>query len=70
MNAEYIFKLTWKRVLLIVLAWLAAFLLHNVVSAILGIEEPFFFIVAVIFIPLYFLVSLGYTLVKLFVSRN
>jgi len=68
-------KLTWKKLLLIVLAWIVAVFLHGLVYG-LGIyffgkdflgpggDEAFFFIIAIIIIPLYFIISLIYSLVK------
>jgi hypothetical protein len=62
--------LTWKKVLLILVAWVAAVLLHNIVYGLFkdyfdshGGDEPFFFFIALIVIPLYVLVSLIYTLI-------
>ena len=62
--------LNWKHLLYIVIAWIVAFLLHNLLymlfSGIFGPEadEAFFFILTVFVIPLYFIASLGYTLVR------
>jgi len=57
--------LNWKKLLIIVIAWILAFVLHNLISALIGLngEEPFFFIIAVIVIPLYFIICLVYTLI-------
>jgi hypothetical protein len=61
-------RLTWKRLLGIAAAWLTAAFLHNAVYALFfnyfqrtGGDEAVFFILAVIVIPFYFLVSLIYT---------
>lgn len=58
-------QLTWKRVLLIAGAWVLAVVLHNLLYALFfsntGGDEPFFFIIAVIVIPLYFIASLLYS---------
>ncbi len=62
------FLLSWKRFLWIILAWFAAVILHNLVSALLGIEEAVFFIIAVIILPLYLIISVIYSLVKSFKS--
>ncbi len=51
-----------KRLILIVAAWIVAAVAHNLVSALLGIEEAVFFLLAVIVIPLYLLVSIAYTI--------
>jgi hypothetical protein len=69
---DKLFLLTWKKVFLGVIAWFVAVILHNLVYAfIVGVlkieivDEPFFFIIAVLVIPLYFLISIVYTLIKL-----
>lgn len=58
-------RLTWKRVLLIAGAWVLAVIMHNLLYALFfsntGGDEPFFFILAVIVIPLYFIASLVYS---------
>lgn len=68
MNLEKYFLLNWKKTLIIVIAWLLAVILHNVTYAIFydffistGGDEPVFFIIAVIIIPVYFITSVGYT---------
>ena len=63
--------LSWKRALILACAWLLSVLLLNVIYGLfsnyfdhtLG-DEPAFFILAVLVIPLYFLVSLLYTLIS------
>jgi membrane protein DedA with SNARE-associated domain len=69
------FLLSWKKFFGIVIAWFLAVFLHNAVYA-LGIyfggenfwgpngDEAFFFIIALIVIPIYFLISVVYTLIK------
>jgi choline-glycine betaine transporter len=44
--------------------WIVAVVLHNLLSALFGTEEAVFFIIAVIFMPAYFLIALVYTAVK------
>jgi len=39
-------------------------LLHNFISALFGVEEAFFFILVVFVLPIYFLISVVYSLVK------
>ena len=64
------FLLTGRRFLVIVLAWILAVVFHNAVYALLadtlgpGGDEPFFFLLAVVVIPLYFAASLVYTVAK------
>ena len=70
MKIKNIFLLTFKKILLILVAWIWALLLHNFVYGLFkeffdshGGDEPFFAIIAVIVIPLYLLISLVYTIV-------
>jgi len=61
------FLLTWRKAVLVLVAWVACAVLHNVVYALLvkfwGFkgDEPFFFLLAVVVIPLYVLIALVYT---------
>lgn len=56
--------LTWKSFFVMAIAWLLSVSLHNFVSGLINKEEPFFFILAVIIIPAYFIISLIYTIIK------
>lgn len=79
--AEKLFYLTWRRLWIIIVGWFVAVLLHNAFYA-LGIyfggenfwgqggDEPVFFIIAVIVMPIYFIISLGYTFYKTMVGRS
>lgn len=65
------FLLSWKRLIIIFASWFLAVLLHNLVSMLLRIyskgsldEEAVFFTIATL-IPLYFLICLVYSLVKI-----
>lgn len=62
-NADKWLYLTKKKFLYLVVAWVAAVILHNAVSKLLGIEEAVFFTLAVPIIPLYFIVMLVYTII-------
>jgi len=69
-NWNKYFLLSWKKILLIALSWIVAVILHNLVYGLFktyfdshGGDEPFFFIIAVIVIPLYFFVCLIYSLI-------
>ncbi|MBU2633835.1 MAG: hypothetical protein KJ674_01170 [Nanoarchaeota archaeon] len=57
-----LFLLTWKKILLIIASFVVSVILHNLVSGLLGVEEPVFFIISVIIIPIYFLICIGYSL--------
>lgn len=68
--------LSWKRVLVITCAWVLSVLLHNLIYGLFydyfrraGGDEPVFFILAVFVIPLYFIISLVYTVIRLVRSR-
>ena len=63
--------LSWKRVLIIAGAWVLSVLLHNVIYGLFyehfsrtGGDEAVFFILAVVVIPLYFIISLVYTVIR------
>lgn len=65
------FLLSWKKILLIIVAWFVAVILHNVIYGVIKYfnpaftgDEAFFFIIAIIVIPLYFIISLIYSLIK------
>jgi hypothetical protein len=68
--------LSWKRVLIVACAWMLSVLLHNLTYGLFydyfrrtGGDEPVFFILAVFVIPLYFIISLVYTVIRLVRSR-
>jgi hypothetical protein len=63
--------LSWKRALIIAGAWVLSVVLHNVIYGLFyehfgrtGGDEPVFFILAVFVIPLYFIISLVYTVIR------
>ena len=71
------FLLTWKKILIIVAGWFLAVILHNLFYALseisgknLAIGEVFFFLIAVIIIPLYFIMCLVYSLIKMIKDRT
>ncbi|MCK5043583.1 hypothetical protein KAR52_01100 [Candidatus Pacearchaeota archaeon] len=65
------FLLTWKKTGITLMIWVGAVVIHNLVYAFfLGVfniefEEPVFFTLAVLIIPIYFIVCLIYSLIKL-----
>jgi len=68
---EKYFLLNGKKILLIFLGFIVAIILHNLIYGLFkvyfdahGGDEPFFFIIAVILIPIYFLICFIYTLIK------
>ena len=64
------FTITWKKTAIALMIWIIAVFFHNMVYAffvgVLGIEfeDVIFFIIAVIIIPLYFIISIIHTLIK------
>ncbi len=76
MKLDNYLLLSWKRVLMVACAWILSVLLHNLIYGLFydyfrrtGGDEPVFFIFAVIVIPLYFIISLAYTVISLVRSR-
>jgi len=73
---DNLFRLTLKRLFLIVAAWVLCVVLHNVVYALFQDffgphgDEPVFFLLAIVVIPLYFVLSLAYTVVQLLRHRG
>jgi hypothetical protein len=70
-RGDKFFLLSWKRILIIICAWVLSLILHNVIYGLFkeffdrtNTDEPAFFILAVFIIPLYFIISLAYTAVK------
>jgi hypothetical protein len=67
---DKLLRLTRPKLLLIGAAWVSSVVMHNVVYALvrdsLGPrgDEPFFLLLAVVVIPLYFAASLIYTIVQ------
>ena len=64
------FLLSWKKIFFGLIIWIAAVVLHNLIYGffidVLKIEigdEPFFFIIATIVIPIYFLIAIVYTII-------
>ncbi|MEN8252897.1 MAG: hypothetical protein ABFQ62_00790 [Patescibacteria group bacterium] len=58
------FTLSFKKFLILIAAEFISIVLHNLLSGLFGTEEAFFFIIAIILLPAYFLVSLLFSLVK------
>ncbi|MBU2639247.1 MAG: hypothetical protein KKG75_00905 [Nanoarchaeota archaeon] len=63
---EKLFLLNFKNLGLFVLSWIISVIAHNFVSVLLKIEEPFFFLLAVVILPLYLSISILYTLFRIF----
>ncbi|MCB9925540.1 MAG: hypothetical protein H6822_25545 [Planctomycetaceae bacterium] len=69
--ADRLLLLSWKKLLLIPTAWVLCVILHNVIYGLFqsyfapGGDEPFFFLLAVVVIPLYTVACLLYSIVRL-----
>jgi hypothetical protein len=61
---DFIFRLNLVRIVLIVLVWFLFVFLHNLIYSLFEFEEYFFPTLAVIVVPLYFFISVIYTLKK------
>jgi hypothetical protein len=61
---DKLFLLSWKKVWIIVVGGFVSILLHNFISGAIGKEEPVFFIIAVLLIPIYFFINVVYSLIK------
>jgi hypothetical protein len=66
---DRLLRLTWTKLLLTIAVWIFCVVMHNVIYALFrdffgaNGDEPFFFILAVVVIPLYFVVAVAYTVV-------
>lgn len=77
MKLDKYLLLSWKRVLIIACGWILSVLLHNLIYGLFydyfrrtGGDEAVFFILAIFVIPLYFMISLVYTVIRLVRSRS
>jgi hypothetical protein len=69
-NLDKYLLLSWKRILIIIAAWFISVILHNIIYMLITYfnpafegDEAFFFIIAVIVIPVYFVISVVYTII-------
>jgi hypothetical protein len=65
MKIKKFFSLNIKKVLLAILLDFIAIILHNAIYGIFGLEEAFFFIIAVLIIPIYLIISAIFTIIEL-----
>lgn len=56
------FLLSWSKILTIVVTWIVAIGVHHSIYFFLNIDEPFFFVIAIFFIPIYLFVCLLYSM--------
>ena len=70
MNWKKFFLLSWKKIAILLGIWIMAVFFHNMISSFfieflrIDFEEPVFFVIAVILIPVYFIISFIYTIFK------
>jgi len=77
MESDKYFLLNGKKILLIIAGFFIAVILHNLIYGLfksyfdstIG-DEPFFFIIAVIVIPVYFLFCVVYTIIKMIKDKS
>jgi len=65
-----LFLLSWRKIFLLALFFIIALLLHYLVSFLRDTEEPSFFILALIIIPVYFMVAIIYSLIYILRQRR
>ena len=70
MNFKKLFLLTWKKLLLLIFVWVIAVILHNLWYAAFGFEEAVFFTIAFPILPVYFIISVIYSLIYLINNKN
>lgn len=56
--------------MLVVAAFFISVILHNLIGALIGVEEAFFFIVAVFVIPIYILIAVPFTVISIIKNRR
>ncbi len=59
-NIKYknFFLLSWKKLGILIVSFFASIVLHNLISGLMKIEEALFFIIAIVIIPVYFLIAI------------
>jgi len=56
--------ISWRKLWIIVVAGFVSIILHNLIYALFKVEEAFFFIIVVFLLPIYFTVSVIYSIRK------
>ncbi|MCK5149873.1 hypothetical protein KAJ87_03015 [Candidatus Pacearchaeota archaeon] len=64
MKINEFFKLTWKKIWILVVGGFVCISLHNLIYALFKFEEAFFFSLVVFVLPVYFVIALVYTFIK------
>jgi len=70
MKCKDLFLISWRKLWIIVVGGFVSILLHNIISALLNVEEAFFFILVIFVIPIYFLVMVVYSIVYWLMRRK
>jgi len=69
-NINKFFLLSWKKLWIIVVGGFLSIILHNLIGALFGIEEAFFFILVIFVIPIYILIAALVSLITIVKNRN
>jgi len=70
MNWKKYLLMSWRKLWIIVVGGFIGILLHNGISALLGVEEAFFFIFVVFVLPIYFILSVIYSLIYILTKKS
>jgi hypothetical protein len=70
MKFKNLFLLSWKKIWIVVVGGFVSIILHNLIGALIGVEEVFFFVLVVIVLPIYILIAAIYSLVYRIKDRN
>ena len=68
-NLDKYFLLSWRKLWIIVVAGFISIILHNLFYAIFGFEELVFFSIVVFVLPVYFIISGVYSLIKFLMRK-
>jgi len=63
MKIKNLFLLSWKKLWIVVVGGFVSIVLHNLISALIKAEEPFFFVLVVFVLPAYVLIAIIYSLI-------
>lgn len=62
---DKLFLFSWKKLGISIVVGFVSIMLHNLIYALFNFEEPLFFIIAVIIVPLYFVILIIYNLINI-----
>ncbi|MFH1787710.1 MAG: hypothetical protein ABH811_02895 [archaeon] len=69
-KSDKYFLLTWRKLWVLVVVGFVSILLHNLFYGIFNIEEPLFFSLVVFVLPLYFIICIIYSTIKIIKNRR